>query len=151
MYCLRTAAVALAASLVLGGVLLSAPTTQAEEAETSATERCLNELIAGAQTQGWRLRGTDEDSIGLKQSRDYRLTLYNGSEYLFMSCAGGEGVDLDLYLYDEAGALVSADKAVDAQPFVEVSPGQTGEYALQVFLFASQQPQSDFRMALLYR
>ena len=80
----------------------------------------------------------------------YRLTLYKGLSYVLIGCADGEGVDLDMKLYNEAGDLVSSDGSPDNQPFVDVAPEQTGEYALQVVVYKSE-TSTDFALAVSYQ
>ena len=125
------------------------PVTSAQ-ADPAKAEACLSQLIPAVASQGRRIRATDVSSAGPKEIVTYRLTLYKGLSYVLIGCADGEGVDLDMKLYNEAGDLVSSDGSPDNQPFVDVAPEQTGEYALQVVVYKSE-TSTDFALAVSYQ
>jgi hypothetical protein len=119
-------------------------------ADPAAAKTCLDSLISGAVANGMRVRGWDGDAAGAEESVTYRLTLYKGMTYVLLGCADGQGVDLDLKLYDDQGVLVDSDKSPDAQPFVSVEPGKTGEYALQVSVYKGT-GKTDFAVGIAYQ
>ncbi len=119
-------------------------------ADPEAAEACLEPMVGGAIASGYRVRGRDTYKADDKTAVTYRVTLYKGMSYLLLGCADGQGVDLDMRLYDAAGELVSNDKSPDAVPFVDVEPTKTGEYALQVLVYKSDQPSTDFAVAIAY-
>jgi hypothetical protein len=137
----------------LGSVLLAAlfllPANPVQ-ADPAKAEACLSQLIPAVVSQGRRLRATDLTSAQPREAVTYRLTLYKGLNYVLIGCADGDGVDLDMRLYDEAGDLVSGDGSPDNQPFVDVSPEKTGEYALQVIVYKAEGP-TDFALAVSYQ
>jgi len=128
-------------------LLLPAGPVQADPAKAEA---CLSQLTPAVVSQGRRIRATDVASAGPKEAITYRLTLYKGLSYVLIGCADGDNVDLDMRLYDEAGDLVSADGSPDNQPFVDVSPTATGEYALQVMVYKAEGA-TDFALAVSYQ
>ena len=120
------------------------------QADPAKAEACLSQLTPAVVSQGRRIRATDVASAGPKEAITYRLTLYKGLSYVLIGCADGDNVDLDMRLYDEAGDLVSADGSPDNQPFVDVSPTATGEYALQVMVYKAEGA-TDFALAVSYQ
>ncbi|MCP4871649.1 MAG: hypothetical protein GY898_23310 [Proteobacteria bacterium] len=138
----------LAAALVASSVLVPTGTSHADPA---AAESCLDGMVAGAIASGMRMRASDVTSAGPQEAVTYRLTLYKGLSYVLLGCAdGGEGLDLDMKLYDKDGNIVSADKSPDHQPFVDVSPPETGEYQLQVLVYKTEAAKTDFAVAIAY-
>ena len=135
-----------AAALVLTLLL---PVRQSQ-ADPAAARACLDGMISGAIASGMRLRAVDTASAGSQEAVTYRVTLYKGLSYVLIGCADGEAVDLDMRLYDDGGNLVSNDKSPDNVPFVDVSPPKTGEYALQVLVYKSSAPSTDFAVAIAY-
>ncbi len=120
-------------------------------ADPEKARACLDSMVSGAISSGMRVRGSDVAAAGNQAAITYRLTLYKGMDYVLLGCADGEGVDLDMRLYDKSGQLVSNDKSPDAQPFVDVSPPRTEEYALQVLVYKSNAPNTDFAVAVAYK
>jgi hypothetical protein len=137
------------ATLLLASSLAVVPATSG--ADSGAARACLDSLVSGAVASGMRLRATDVFGAGPQEAVTYRLTLYKGLDYVLLGCADGAGVDLDMRLYDDEGNLVSADKSPDAQPFVDISPTKTGEYALQVLVYKTDAPRTDYALAVAYR
>ena len=137
----------LAAALAATLLLLPAPPAQAD---AGAARSCLDSLVTGAVASGMRLRSTDVHFAEPQAAVTYRVTLYKGINYVLIGCADGESVDLDMRLYDSDGNLVSNDKSPDAQPFVDVSPPKTGEYALQVLVYKAS-AKTDYAVAIAYQ
>jgi hypothetical protein len=135
------------ALVAAAALVLPVQTTQADQ---SAAEACLDGMVSGAIASGMRLRASDSSAAGPQEAITYRVTLYKGLSYVLLGCADGETVDLDMRLYDGEGNLVSADKSPDPQPFVDVSPPETGEYALQVLVYKSETEKTDFAVAIAY-
>ena len=133
----------------LAAALLLVPASPAK-ADPAKAEACLEQLTPAVTSQGRRIRATDLHAAEPGEVVTYRMTLYKGLSYVLVGCADGEGVDLDMKLYDEAGELVSADGSPDNQPFVDVAPERTGEYALQVVVYKSA-AKTDFALAVSYQ
>lgn len=145
---LRIALTAVAATaLVASSLLLPAPA----HADPAKAESCLDDLISAAVVgNGNRLRAKDVDAAADKEEVVYRVTLYKGMTYLLLGCADGEGVDLDLAIFDDQGALLDKDGSPDAQPFVSVEPPKTGEYVLRVMVHKAS-AKTDFAVAVAYK
>ena len=137
-------------SVVALGAAFALLPVRSGHADRGAAQACLDGLVSGAVASGMRLRASDVHAAGPQEAVTYRLTLYKGLSYVLLGCADGQGVDLDMRLYDKDGNLVSSDKSPDHQPFVDVSPEETGEYALQVFVYKSKAPKTDFALAVAY-
>ena len=145
----RTTLFAVLSALVFGlvGVLAPAPA----QADPAKAESCLDDLISAAVIgNGNRLRAKDADAAADKEEVVYRVTLYKGMTYLLLGCADGEGVDLDLALFDDSGEMVDRDASPDAQPFVSVQPAKTGEYLLRVMVHKAT-AKTDFAVAVAYK
>lgn len=138
-----------AGALGLAALLCPVTPSHADQANAQA---CLDSLVSGAVAGGMRLRASDVHAAGPQEAVTYRVTLYKGLSYVLLGCADASGgeVDLDMRLYDSEGNLVSSDKSPDHQPFVDVSPPETGEYALQVLVYKTQAPKTDFALAIAY-
>ncbi|MCO4769490.1 MAG: hypothetical protein KDA24_05620 [Deltaproteobacteria bacterium] len=145
----RTTLLAALSALLFGLGTAFVPTTA--QADPAKAETCLDELISAAVIgNGNRLRAKDSDAAADKEEVVYRVTLYKGMTYLLLGCADGEGVDLDLSLFDDAGELVDRDASPDAQPFVSVEPAKTGEYLLRVMVHKAS-AKTDFAVAVAYK
>ncbi len=120
-------------------------------ADAAKARACVDEMVGQSVAQGRRLRAADNDLVGNQEALTYRVTLYKGMTYVLLGCADGEGVDLDIRLYDEKGELVDSDSSPDAKPFVAVEPPVTGEYALQLFVNKATAPQTDVGVAITYQ
>lgn len=144
----RYALTGIALSALAAALLLLPP--QPAQADPEKAEACLESITPAIVSQGRRIRATDVFAAGPQEAVTYRLTLYKGLSYVLIGCADGEGVDLDMRLYDDTGELVSADGSPDNQPFVDVAPEKTGEYALQVMVYKSE-GKTDFALAVSYQ
>jgi len=145
----RTTLFAVLSALVIGLVGITAPGTA--QADPAKAEACLDDLISAAVIgNGNRLRAKDADSAADKEEVVYRVTLYKGMTYLLLGCADGEGVDLDISLFDDSGELVDRDASPDAQPFVSVEPAKTGEFLLRVMVHKAK-AKTDFAVAVAYK
>lgn len=120
-------------------------------ADPAKAKACLDEMVQQSVSAGRRLRATDQDVVANQEALTYRVTLYKGMTYVLLGCADGQGVDLDIRLYDEKGELVDADQSPDANPFVAVEPPTTGEYALQFMVSKAAVPQTDVGVAITYQ
>ena len=145
----RITILSIAFVMTLVGALVLPPVEG--HADPEKARSCLDTMVSGAISSGMRVRGTDIYSAGPQAAVTYRLTLYKGMSYVLLGCADGDDVDLDMRLYDDEGKLVSNDKSPDPQPFVDVEPPKTGEYALEVLVYKSSAPNTDFAVAVAYK
>jgi hypothetical protein len=93
----------------------------------------LGELLASGQTpQGPITRGT----LATGASTTYPVAVNGGQCYTIIG-TGGPGVqDLDLFLLDASGHLVSQDVATDNAPVVGFCPQSAGNFTLRVVMYA---------------
>jgi len=138
-------AVSLACLVV--AVALWTGTSVAGEADAKA---CLDQLVANAGSEGYRLRITDAEQLQPDEAHGYTTVLTQGREYLIFACGDAAARDLDIYLFDEAGTLVYQDKGRDAQPIVTVTPEWTGSYLIAVKLYDADEAAS-YSMAVMYK
>ena len=87
------------AALVLGGSFLGSGALASESDATA----CLDQLVANASAQGYRLRNTDTEQLTPTEAHGYSAVFTKGREYLVFACGDAAVRDLDIYLYDEAG------------------------------------------------
>ena len=83
--------------------------------------RAEGELLTGA-----RGNGTDPRTI----------TLQAGVPYAIQAACDEACGDIDLYLFDQAGARVAADQGDDDTPVIEFTPATAGTFRLEVRMFA---------------
>ena len=79
------------------------------------------------------------------------LSLTAGTAYAFLGSGAPEGTDVDLYLYDAAGAAVAQDDATDGTPIIEFTPDRNGSYVLELHLVGADRPESYAAVSLLSR
>jgi hypothetical protein len=141
----------IALSAALAALLIGSLAPAPAAADPAKAESCLDELISAAVIgNGNRLRAKDQDAAADKEEVVYKVTLYKGMTYLLLGCADGDGVDLDISLFDDQGELVDKDSSPDAQPFVSVEPPKTGEYVLRVMVHKAT-AKTDFAVAVAYK
>lgn len=137
------ATTALATALLLPGALLAAEDAPAQSA-------CIKSQVAGAQAQGWRLRGVDADSVPAAKETGYRMTLYKGSRYLFLACTDTAGAGMRMEALDEAGAVTQGEQSGGKAPLLSLGPKKTASYAVRLFQTAGPE-NLRFSIAVLYR
>jgi TIR domain len=86
--------------------------------------------------QGFEIVG-QPFSGGLAQGQTWNVpvTMMPGIEYRILGVCDRDCADLDLVLYDAAGAVVSQDSSTDSQPVVSAAPGYAGSFMLQVQMY----------------
>jgi hypothetical protein len=65
-------------------------------------------------------------------SEDLTLTLDAGTEYQIVGVCDNDCSDVDLTLYNAAGAVVDSDMLDDDVPIVSVTPARSGRYRVHV-------------------
>jgi len=125
----RLTAMALLALLCLSTL----PSTAA--ADPVDAQACAAIMAVGGATLGYRLRASDTDRLLEGQTMTYEFVLVGGVSYVFMACGDDATRDLDIYVYDEDGYLVSQDRERDATPVVEITPRWTGSYRVRVAMY----------------
>lgn len=80
-------------------------------------------------------------TLGLRLRRQY--------DYAAVATAARNTTDVDLYLRDERGTLVAADRERDGTPILEFRVPTTGRYLLQVHVSAAETADGHVALALL--
>ena len=102
--------------------------------------------------RNWR-RGLNVAAAALPAGRAITLSLplEAGEQYTFLASSTTERSVLDLRVYSPAGEVVASDTADDATPIVVFTCRATGDYQLQLYLRAADEPQLAVAVALLQR
>ncbi len=66
----------------------------------------------------------------------FNLYLSSSGEYLFVGGGDDDVKDLDIYVYDKDGNIVSKDNEDDANPMVNFSPSSSGVYEIKLKLIS---------------
>ena len=140
---LCTCGIALLISFPLSGQSLS------PEASLDRTFEKGNLMVA-ISAQSWRpglcmaaARVQTGKSVSLTQSLNARKS------YTFISTADQESTDVDLYLRDQDGKLITSDSETDGTPVIEFRVPETGSYQLQLHIPASDQGTNFVSLILL--
>lgn len=143
--------VSLTLLLVLALTLLPVPGPKAEASPTDA-ELCAALLSGVGALGGYRLRGADTDALREDYYMDYTVTLYRNTDYIILACGDETVRDIDLYIYDDNGNLVSQDRATDAAPVAQITPRWTAPFKVRVSMYDSVNGQRGYyTLAILYR
>jgi hypothetical protein len=86
-------------------------------------------------SQGYSPVLSDVDTLNEGQTMNYTLTLRSGRNYAILGACDEDCADLDLYLYDGNGDLISNDAETDSYPEVRVSVSRGGEFYLKVTMY----------------
>ena len=132
---------------VLVGAFESAPGTAASFAGVFAgvlapqvpfrdVEQQLSRSRQSFRTRGWRLfQEPTFESVAEGETLRHAAVLEPGRCYVAMA-RGGEGIaDIDLFLFDPAGAEIARHMEGDAEPSIEHCPEEGGRYTLEVRAF----------------
>lgn len=96
----------------------------------------LQQAQAALAQQGFQMVGQPATG-GLQQGQTWNVPaqLAIGYDYRILGVCDRDCSDLDLVLYDAAGAPLLQDTAVSSQPIIAVAPGYTGNYTVQVQMY----------------
>ncbi len=131
-------------SLVLSA-LLGASAYAADETQA---ETLLRTKVWDAYPQGWGLRTLSSTTLAAGATRSYLVTLYTGNEYRLLG-VGDDGVkNLDLYLYDLDGKVVTQDNTDNREPLIEYKPTVTATYYIVLHTRALLDGKSDAGVAM---
>ena len=74
---------------------------------------------------------------GLQQGQTWNVPaqLAMGYDYRILGVCDRDCSDLDLVLFDAAGAPILQDTAVSSQPMLAILPGYSGNYTVQVQMY----------------
>ncbi|HVK81754.1 MAG TPA: hypothetical protein VM915_14195 [Verrucomicrobiae bacterium] len=123
----------------LAALLLLASTASAQVPDPHARE--LAQQLAQAETiladQGYgRAAGPFAGGLNQRDSRRYNVTLRAGQVYQIVGVCDTRCRDIDLRVYDPNNAVIAQDLLDDRVPVVRVRPRATGQYAIELSMFA---------------
>jgi hypothetical protein len=97
--------------------------------------------------RGYRVEGeVRRATLGARESGRTPLSLEAGACWAIAAISGEGATDIDLFLYDTAGAEVARDIGTDADPVVELCPPQALTVAAEVNMYEGAGP---YALALL--
>lgn len=102
--------------------------------------------------QGFQVVGQAfSGSLAQGQTWNVPAELYVGVEYRVLGVCDADCGDLDLILYDGAGAMLTQDTTVSSQPMVAAQPGYNGNYVIQVQMYNCRAAPCYYALALYGR
>lgn len=126
----------------LAALLLIAPATTAQEIGTrEQTARYLERGLAVHAALGYRADPAFQTFSApqrLMGGALWPLELQRGVNYRIYGACDIDCSDVDMELYDATGAFVDRDIAVDATPYVQITPTQTGRHYVRIWLAACE-------------
>ena len=135
---------------IVAALLVAAGTVGLSVAGESDSRACIEQLVANASAEGYRLRMQDSDVLPKGGELGYTTVLTGGGDYIVFACGDAATKDLDIYVYDETGKLVDRDRMSDAQPIVAISPDHTASYHILVKLYAAE-GDAFFTLAVMFK
>jgi hypothetical protein len=112
--------------------LLASPFISVAHADEEEAETCLRTKIWDGYNTGWAVRTATKTTLGQAEHRVYLVTLYAGNEYKVLACGDKNLSNIDIVLYDKAGAIVTSDTSVDREPMLTFTPTTTDTYYVAV-------------------
>lgn len=132
----------------LVGVTLGLPAL----ADEKEADTCIRNKIWEGYQEAWRVRTSTSATLGKGEHRVYLVTLYAGNEYLLHVCGDQSASNLDLFIYDAAGAELTRDTTQDREPKLTFKPSTTETYYVVVRASEVQEGQkAGVAMAVTYR
>lgn len=137
--------------MLLAGLLSAASIAVA--GDELAAETCLRTKVWDGYAEGWGIRTMTSTTLAQGATRNYLVTLYKGNEYRIRTCGDELVKNLDVYLYDLNGNVVTQDKTADREPAFEFKPEQTGTYYIVVHAreLADANKEAGVAMAVTYK
>lgn len=123
-------------SAVMPGVAApSQPGAPADSPQAVILAQLQQAQMALAQ-QGYQMVGQPY-SGGLAQGETWNVPtqLMMGYDYRMLGVCDRDCADLDLVLYDGAGAPIAQDRTTSSQPVMAIQPGYSGQYLVQVQMY----------------
>jgi hypothetical protein len=117
------------------------PVEPVVDAASPAIDARLQALLQRLRPRGYELEGEVRRAVlGSRESGRTALPLEAGACWALAAISGEGAADLDLFLYDAAGAEVARDIGTDADPVVELCPTQLATYAAEVNMYEGAGP-----------
>ncbi|MEQ1618571.1 MAG: toll/interleukin-1 receptor domain-containing protein [Terricaulis sp.] len=102
--------------------------------------------------QGFQVVGQPfSGSLAQGQTWNVPAELYMGVEYRVLGVCDADCGDLDLIMYDGAGAMLTQDTTVTSQPMVALRPGYNGNHVIQVQMYNCSTAPCYYALALYGR
>jgi hypothetical protein len=95
-------------------------------------ERRMAELYARFGERRAPVSALMRGSLGRSRTQDFALTLQAGHCYTAIAASDPSLTDLDMYVFDPAGAELGQDRATDNFPVVRSCPNATGRHRIRV-------------------
>jgi len=134
----------------LAGTLLLAAGGGASAQEPATPSTCVRARAHEARDAGWRLRMEDADKLKEGQVISYTVSLSAGLDYMLFACGDGTATDLDIYLFDSAGALVAHDDTESQTPSLVYKATRSGEYIVQIKAYGFSK-KTEYALDIMYK
>ena len=118
--------------------LLAAPASAQvpdQYARELAQQLAQAENVLGQEGYG-RAAGPFAGGLNQRSSREYNVTLRAGQDYRIVGVCDSRCRDIDLRVFDQNNLVIAQDLLDDRVPVVQVRPRATGQYAIELSMFA---------------
>jgi hypothetical protein len=132
-------------------MLIPALLTAAALAGTNDAETCLRAKVWESYSEGWGVRTLTSTELDSGKTHNYLVNLFKGNQYRIATCGDKDVVNLDVFLYDQSGAVIARDSTSDRQPMVEFTPPQTGSYYVVLYAKEESKSPASAAMAVIYK
>lgn len=128
---------------VLAGLIAAAALAGAAHAQNypAQVQTYLARGMAVHTARGYSADGALPDqvvSLRMGEAKLIPVTLQSGRNYRVYAACDADCSDLDMEIYGADGAFVEQDIALDATPFVQITPSATGPHYVRVWLAACE-------------
>ncbi len=140
----------LASAILMGSLLMGAPTAQADETES---EGCLRTQIWDGYNDGWAIRTATTTTLGTSEYRVYLMTLYKGNEYRLLACGDDQASNIDVVLHNSDGQVVAEETVDGREPVLLFKPKHTDTFFVVIHarMLVEEDAQSSVSTAVTYR
>lgn len=83
-----------------------------------------------------RAAGPFAGGLSQRNSRRYNVTLRAGQDYRIVGVCDSRCGDIDLRVFDQNNAVIAQDLLDDRVPVVQVRPRVTGQYGIELSMYA---------------
>jgi len=118
--------------------LLAAPASAQvpdQYARELAQQLAQAENVLGQEGYG-RAAGPFAGGLSQRSSREYNVTLRAGQDYRIVGVCDSRCRDIDLRVFDQNNLVIAQDLLGDRVPVVQVRPRATGQYRIELSMFA---------------
>ena len=93
------------------------------------------ENVLGQEGYG-RAAGPFAGGLSQRSSREYNVTLRAGQDYRIVGVCDSRCRDIDLRVFDQNNLVIAQDLLDDRVPVVQVRPRATGQYRIELSMYA---------------